>query len=171
MPVPAQSKNTSNGDGEHRAELWTLYRTAFEDRNFQVNLNWDRTKHYFVFNVGVFSVAAAVHKLGEATAGGARWMVLGLFFLAALNSFFAAYSIWLGHTYYRKARGHLSKLQRQLGLVDGDLAMQTTRGMVRDLAGAPRTVRAWFTITNLAILLQLYIGACSAIAFVALLRR
>ena len=159
MMAPAHVKD--GDDRENRDELWTLYKLAVEDRNFQVTLNWDRTKHYFLFNVGVFSVAAGFARLP----GTAAVVYFGLFSLVMLNAFFAAYSIWKGHTYYRESRRHQKELERKLGLAGTPLAVKTTRGMTRDtIRQEERTPADFLTITNLAIVLQVCIGIAAGAA-------
>jgi hypothetical protein len=159
-----QPVKASSGGDMDRSDLWTLYKSALDDRNFQVQLNWDRTKHYFIFNVGVFTIAA-----GLVHVDASRLAQVAVFLLAALNSFIAAYAIWKGHTYYRAARKHFDEIQRELGLTEMDrpFAMKTTKGMVRDIEGAAKIpLRDRITITNLNVALQLYIGiaACVALA-------
>jgi hypothetical protein len=147
-----------------RDEQWTLYKHAIDDRNFQVTLNWDRAKHYFVFNAALFSVAGGLSHLS----GSYRAAVGGCLLLVALNALFAAYSIWKGHTYYRASRKRMKAIERQL--FSEDLGAKTTRGMVRDAEGAKTVPLAdRMTITNLTIALQLYIAVAAAYAFIRLI--
>jgi hypothetical protein len=148
-----------------RDELWRVYKLAVEECNFEVTLNWDRTKHYFVFNAAVFSAAGGLSHLenGRYTTAAAA-----AFFLASLNAFFAAYSIWKGHTYYRAARRHLKLMQHRL--MGDEFALKTTRGMARATDAKP-PLKDRFTITNLAITLQLYIAFAAAYGFVQVLQR
>ena len=147
-----------------RDEQWTLYKHAIDDRNFQVTLNWDRAKHYFVFNAALFSVAGGLsHLSGSYTAA-----IGGCLLLVALNALFAAYSIWKGHTYYRASRKRMKAIERQL--FSDDLGAKTTRGMVRHAEHMTTVpLRDRLTITNLTILLQLYIAIAAAYAFARLL--
>lgn len=149
-----------------RDEQWALYKHAIDDRNFQVTLNWDRAKHYFVFNAALFSVAGGLSHLS----GGYTTAIGGCLLLVALNALFAAYSIWKGHTYYRASRKRMKAIERRL--FADELGTKTTRGMVRD-SEQKKTVPAKdrLTITNLTILLQLYIAVAAAYAFVRLVLR
>ncbi|HYE91597.1 MAG TPA: hypothetical protein VEA38_11285 [Terriglobales bacterium] len=145
-----------------REELWALYKHAIDDRNFQVTLNWDRTKHYFVFNAAIFSVAGAVAHLGDSY----KVAVAACLALVAINANFAAFAIWKGHEYYRQSRRRMKDIERRL--MADDLAANTTRGMARDTARQSTVPLAdRFTITNTAIVLQIYIGIA---AFYALAR-
>lgn len=152
-----------------REELWTLYKAATDDRNFQVTLNWDRTKHYFIFNVALFSIAGTLSRLNGLLAA-----QIALFVLAGLNSLFGAYAMRRGHEYYRAARRHLARVERQLGLVGEDLASsafarQTTRGTVREITGRAPSFLDQLTITRLAITLQVFIAFGSGAAVVQIL--
>ncbi len=170
--TPPSAAPTNGPRTLERGELWTLYQIAIDDRNFQVNLTWDRTKHYFLFNVGVFSVAGGIERIGQ----GSSLVVLGLLGVAALNSFFAAASIWKGHAYYRKVSQRMTRIERALGLAgttleESPFAISTTRGKVRDITGKEgRSLSDFFTIVNLSIVLQVVIGFASGIVFVHLLR-
>jgi hypothetical protein len=88
------------GGDRRRGELLELYKLAFDESKFQINLNWDRTKHYFLFNVAVFTIAGGLHHLGPQS----KIPQLALFAFAAIHSFFSAYSIRKGHEYYRAIR-------------------------------------------------------------------
>ena len=149
-----------------RGEQWVLYKHAIEDRNFQVTLNWDRTKHYFFFNAALLSVAGGLSHLSGSFAA----VIGGCLLLVTLNALFAAYSIWKGHTYYRASRKRMKAIERRL--FSEDLGAKTTRGMIRDEQQAkavPLSDR--FTITNSTIVLQLYIAVAAAYAFVRLVIR
>ena len=130
----------------------TLYRIAFDDRNFQVNLNWDRTKHFFVFNVALFTLAGGLAQFGAAS----RLPQLFLFAMATINSVFAAHSIQKGHVYYRETRKRLKQIEREILGDDASvnvLAMKTTGGMVREMTELPARLSERVTITNLSIVL------------------
>lgn len=160
--VVAQKK----GDEFNRDELWDLYKLAIDDRNFQVTINWDRTKHYFIFNFAALSVAAAL------TGKPLTVLPLVLLGIVVLNSFFAAHSIRKGHEYYRASRARLKTIERQLGLIGEDpsqspLALNTTRGMKRETKGEmKRPMRDALTITNLAIGLQILMGLAAGYVLV-----
>ncbi len=176
MPSAPQK---SDAAGDARSELWTLYRAALDDRNFQVNINWDRTKHYSIFNVGLISIAGGIAQLG----GGIQTpighlAVVVLFGFAALHSFFAVYSIKRGHEYYRQSRRQLIEVQRRLGLIGGTieespLALMSTRGMRRAAGGDEKkhTAGDWFTIVNLSMIFQGCVGVAATYVVVRLVLR
>lgn len=140
-----------------RDELWKLYELALRDRDFQVTITWDRTKHYFLFNFAAFSVAGAL-----ATMKGAFSVIEpALLLLVALNSICAAIAIRKGHTYYRNSRRHLHAIESRLGL-GSDETLKGTRGMARP--EGPRPLRDSVTIVNLSIALQLYIAGAAMYA-------
>jgi hypothetical protein len=159
------------GDGQRREDLWKLYQVALDDRRFQVNLTWDRTKAYFLHNVGLLTIAGGLWKADGKT----KPFVIGLLVLATLNGFFAAWSTRQGHAYYRKSRSQVSKLERELGIIGGSLegspfASQVTRGQVREITGVAASFADRLTITNAAIVLQVCIGFAAIGALWGVLR-
>jgi hypothetical protein len=52
--------------------LWRLYEAAREEKNFQVLLNWDRTKFFFLFNAALFSVAGGLSHFAVVNRTGRR---------------------------------------------------------------------------------------------------
>lgn len=161
--TPANALTSGDGaSGRTRDELWTLHKTAIEEIRFQVTLNWDRTKFYFLFNAALFTVAGGLTHFGGGNSIAAE---AAIFALAGLNSFFAAHTIRKGHRYYRTARKQLKAVERKLKLMDDELALETTRGMVRETEGRSGIpFRERFTITNANIALQLAIGSLSIAA-------
>lgn len=156
MPDVAPQKSLDDRD------LWNLYKITLDERNFQVNLNWDRTKHYFLLNFAAFGAVGALKELGALEQS-------LLFVLVILNALFAAYSIKRGHEYYRETRTRLLFIQRQLGILKEDpaaspLATKTTRGMVREAFHRKATFSDRMTTVRLAIWLQYYIALAAAIA-------
>lgn len=166
VPRAADVERSEGGPAPdlRRDELFTLYKHAIDDRNFQVTLNWDRTKHYFVFNVGVFTVAGALTQVS-----GAKTAVTAYLVLVALNSAFAAYSIKKGHDYYRQARRRLKAIETRV--VGDEFASKTTRGMVRDMTGTRASWTDRITITTLQIVLQVIIALAAAVTLVLWLIR
>lgn len=144
------------------ADLMALYRIAFDDRNFQVSLNWDRTKHYFIFNFALFSIAGGLSSIGEH----AKIPQLIIYVLAVLNSLFGAHSIRRGHEYYRETRDRLQQIEaRVIGGPSAEvLSMHTTRGMKRARAPEParKTLGDRVTVTALAIAFQLVMAGAAA---------
>lgn len=104
------------------------YELVLLEYRFQVQLNWDRAKHYLVFNTALFGAAAALYK--DAKTGPAQAAVGALLFVAAANSFLGQIGVKKGHEFYREVRNLKSRLEKDLDLVD--YAIATTPGMKRD---------------------------------------
>lgn len=174
MSAPQSSPTSDGGPAPVDPNLWTLYRAALDDRNFQVNINWDRTKHYAVFNVGLFGIAGGIAQLGRAGSTLGYWAVVVLFGFVALHSFFAVYSIKRGHEYYRESREQFIAIQRQLGLIvnnsPGPLALVSTRGMRRTAEGKAKRsgLTDWLTIVNLSMVFQFGIGVAAVVMVIRL---
>lgn len=78
------------------------YANVLAEYRFQVQLNWDRTKHYFTFNTALLGAAVALYKLDESWP--ARAGVSALLLIAATNSIHDAFAVGRGHEYYRSHR-------------------------------------------------------------------
>ena len=67
------------------ADLKKQYEFALQEYRFQIQLNWDRAKHFLIFNTAAFAAAAALYK--NASTPPTRAGVAALLLLATLNSF------------------------------------------------------------------------------------
>ena len=121
------------------AVLENQYERVLVEYRFQVQLNWDRAKHYLTFNTLVLGAAVALSK-GTSNAmsyGG----VSALLIIAGLNSYFGQLAVAKGHEYYRAIRS--TKAELELALRLEAYAITTTPGMKRDRdiapAGTPET--------------------------------
>lgn len=151
-----------------------LYEIAIAEYRFQVQLNWDRTKHYFVYNGALIAAAGAIFKLGESEA--VDIVVACLLGLAFFNSAAGVRAIKKGHEYYERDRARMAELEKVLTLDQplreggASVAMMKTAGM-RAEHGEEDLKRGWFaTITNQQIALQVlmallsFAGSAAAIA-------
>ena len=126
-----------------RAELRELYKLTIDEYRFEVNLNWDRLKHYFLLNAGLTSVAATLFG-GMLTTDGislGRGLVVGaLFLIGFATAVMGVVSTIQSREYYRTTVFKKALLEQLLGYdrqVPGQesdlatLAVTTTRGMKR----------------------------------------
>jgi len=120
-----------------RAELLKLYELALQEYRFQILLNWDRSKHALIFNGALLGAAAGLFRLGS----GAPLLVSVIFAFVFVNSALGALGSRRGHSYYRATRAHKAAIERELGLAQRNLAIETTTGMREDHQPAlrPRT--------------------------------
>ncbi|HYO97083.1 MAG TPA: hypothetical protein VER33_21380 [Polyangiaceae bacterium] len=104
------------------------YEHVLQEYRFQVQLNWDRSKHYLTFNTAVLGAAVAL------AASADTWSVqagrVALFVVCAANSFVGQRAALVGHQYYQRIRHTKSELEKALGLEA--YAIQSTPGMMRD---------------------------------------
>jgi hypothetical protein len=150
-----------------RRELQKQYELVLQEYRFQVQLNWDRTKHFLIFNTAIFAAAVALYK-----GGGTVFAKLGiavLMMLATANAFVGRHAVSQGHEMYRSIRGTKTKLEKVLGL--GDYAILSTAGMKRDddaaPEGTPSSGRSRIrTITFQLQALLVLIGSFSAVGAV-----
>jgi hypothetical protein len=142
------------------------YERVLEEYRFQVQLNWDRAKHYLTFNTLLFGAAVALSKDAScATYAG----VCALLFIAGCNSWFGQFAVAKGQEYYRAIRTTKTTLEVALDL--GAHAIATTPGMKRDHdiepAGTPATgARRLGKITQQIRLLLAVIGVLAFIGSV-----
>ncbi len=141
------------------ATLLKLYETALAEYRFQVQLNWDRTKHYFVFNGALLAAAGALFKVGEFPV--VHVIVGCLLSLACLNALAGVTAIRKGHEYYERDRARVAAIEKLLTLDQPQggpegpiLAMTKTAGM-REEHGQGEFKRGRLsTITSQAVALQ-----------------
>lgn len=105
--------------------LLGLYRIAVDEYRFQVDLNWQRTQHWFTLNLAIASVAIGL--LRVSTDPGTNLLVGAIFGCGALASIVAAIALNAQHDYYRSVRNHKDRLEHEMGL--GRFALRTTPGM------------------------------------------
>lgn len=127
-----------------RPELLKQYELVLQEYRFQVQLNWDRTKHYLIFNTAIFGAAIALYK--DAKSWQTEAAVALLLLVASLNSYAGVRAIEVGRDFYRRSRQTKTKLEKALGL--GEFSILSTPGMRRDhgeaAEGTPETGRgAW----------------------------
>jgi hypothetical protein len=136
---------------------------------FQVQLNWDRAKHYLVFTGVLLGAATGLLRLGDGN--GSYWLVGLVLLFTGLNSISGAYSIKVGHNYYRSARTKKAVFEEALGLtapIPGfdsgtSFAIETTPGM----EGQQSEKKPWgpkITITRQICWLLVLVGAASLVA-------
>jgi hypothetical protein len=126
---------SSNDDAPPNHEYGLeLYRIALDEYRFQVNLNWQRTQHYFVLNLAIVGAAIALLKAGAAGSG-SYLLVAGLFLCGSLTAALAIVSSITQQRYYHETREHKRLLETSLGL--GSFAIQTTYGMRREKRRLP----------------------------------
>jgi hypothetical protein len=156
--------NSGGGEGPSKADLQKQYELVLQEYRFQIQLNWDRAKHFLVFNTAIVAAAVALYKTG--TTPIAKLGVAALMLLAVANSLVGRNAVGQGHEIYRRIRSLKSKLERLLNL--GDLAIQSTAGMKRehDVApeGTPETGSSRLTsitsqVRGLLLLICLFSGA------------
>jgi hypothetical protein len=118
--------------------LQKQYELVLQEYRFQIQLNWDRTKHYLVFNTALFGAAVALYK--DASTWAPEAAVGFLLLLVALNSIAGQRAVAVGHEYYRGIRSTKTRLEKELGL--DEFAIASTPGMRRehdmDAKGTPR---------------------------------
>jgi hypothetical protein len=121
---------------------------VLQEYRFQVQLNWDRAKHFLVFNTATLAAAVALYKSGST--GPIKGGVSALLLLSALNSLVGQHSVDVGHRYYQSARDLKTRLEKKLGLEE--YAILSTPGMQRGHGQAPEGTpehgeRRWRKIT------------------------
>ena len=149
------------------SELEKQYAHVLAEYRFQVQLNWDRTKHYFTFNTVLLGAAVALYK--DAEEWPAKAGIAALLLIAAANSVHGAFAVSRGHDYYRSIRKTKASLEAKLGLES--FAIRSTPGMQRDVdlaaEGTPATgSRRFWSISAQARALLVFIGVISALGAV-----
>lgn len=106
-----------------REDLRKQYELVLQEYRFQVLLNWDRAKHFLIFNAGLFAAAVALYKSG-ATAM-AKVGIAVLLVLCAANSIVGRHAVGEGHRMYRAIRGTKTKLEKALRIGDYAISDRT----------------------------------------------
>jgi hypothetical protein len=123
-----------------------LYRVAMDEYRFQVNLNWQRTQHWFTINIAIPGAAIGLLRIAK---GGTFFLVAAIFLCGALACAVAVIASATQRGYYRAIRDHKGRIETWMGL--GELAIVTTVGMG---SGGRRLIR----VTTLYTLLLLLLG-------------
>jgi len=103
-----------------RAEMLDLYKAAIEEYRFQVKLNADRSRDYFVANSAI--IAAGVTVLGQARV---PLLAAGVFAVGLIVSVLSILGTHTQHAYYRDRRNWTKSLERRLGYADRGLGLPT----------------------------------------------
>lgn len=115
-------------------ELEKQYDRVLQEYRFQVQLNWDRAKHYLVFNTTLIAGAAVLYNNAEQRAV-PHLAVAILLLLSCRNSVIGARAVDRGQNYYREIRGTKAALEAVLNLQQ--YAILSTPGMKRDHDAVP----------------------------------
>ena len=116
-----------------KPDLQKQYELVLQEYRFQVQLNWDRAKHFLIFNTAILAAAVALYKSGLTPV--AKLGIAALMSLSAVNAFMGRHAVAEGHRFYREIRDLKTKLESELGL--GDFAIASTPGMKRGRGEAP----------------------------------
>lgn len=108
-------------------DLQKQYELVLQEYRFQVQLNWDRAKHFLIFNTAILAAAVALYKSGSTPV--AKLGIGALMTLSALNSFMGRHAVAEGHRFYREIRDLKAKLEDKLRL--DEFAIASTPGMKR----------------------------------------
>lgn len=115
------------------------YELVLQEYRFQVQLNWDRSKHYLTFNTTLLGAVVALAK--SADTWPAQVGLFALLVVAGFNSHAGVRATATGHQYYQRIRDTKTELEKALEL--GNFAIQSTPGMRRDhdaiAAGTPES--------------------------------
>lgn len=156
-------------------DLEKQYERVLLEYRFQVQLNWDRAKHYLTFNTLLFGAAVALSK--DASSSMSYAGVSALLLIAGLNSGLGWFGIGKAHEYYREIRSIKAALETALNL--GKYAIVTTPGMKRDhdlasagtpASGANRLGKITMQIRWLLVVIGVFAfvgAACAGIAAVS----
>jgi hypothetical protein len=172
MPIgdeEAPPQSTEILRAPNRPELLKLYEAAVAEYRFQVQLNWDRAKHYLVFTGVLLGAATGLVRLGDA--GRSEWLLGLMLLFTGLNAISGGYSVGRAHQYYRNARTKKAVFEQVLGLsppVPGfspgtSFAIETTPGM-EPAETAGRRARLRLTITRQIAILLFVVGAGATVA-------
>lgn len=150
-----------------KASLQKQYEIVMQEYRFQVQLNWDRAKHFLVFNTAILAGAVALYRNGSTWAS--KVGVAAMLLLAAANSLVGQDAVAMGHEYYRSICDLKTRLEAALELTE--FAIVSTPGMQRAHAHAAAGTRAhgkhrWRKITAQVRGLLLLIFALSGLGAV-----
>lgn len=142
-----------------KQELLKLYELSVQEYRFQVQLNWDRSKHMLVIDGVLLGAAATLYKLQP---GQTPPPIVGvIFLLAAIVSALGFFGVRRGHSYYRETRGLKEKFEARLGLDALGLALRTTPGMNQS---PPVPAGRWTKLAAWAGKLTVHLQAIFAVA-------
>lgn len=157
------------GRPPNRTELLELYAAAIAEYRFQVQLTWDRAKHYLVFSGVLLGAATGLLRLGDGN--GSYWLVGLILLFTGLNAISGGYSVNVSHKYYRSARSKKAVFEKALGLTapiagfdsGTSFAIETTPGM-EGQASDRKPSGPKITITRQICWLLVLVGAASLVA-------
>ena len=135
-------------------ELLKLYKLTLESKNFQVSLNFERTKYYTTLNVAL--LAGSMFLLD-------RTLSLTLSALGFVSSLFTVWIIVRGHEYYRNCRRRT--LHAEIAM---DLNKSLSLSTVTDHGES--FFRDKVTIVSLTIVFQIILAGLSIFSFLERLR-
>jgi len=95
-----------------RSELLELYRTAIEEYRFQVKLNADRSRDYFVANSAIVGAGVALLQAKHSH------LAVVVFAVGFLVSLLAGLATHTQHGYYQHTRDNVGRLEGLLGFSD-----------------------------------------------------
>lgn len=134
-------------------ELFDLYKVRVEEYHFQVNLNWERTRYFLAFNVGVVGLATGLLRIG--VEGRGQWLVGGLFIFGIAASLLSIGAHNRQHNYYRAARDSFRVIEEELELpqehrLSVTPGMRSERGLWRraSVTNAINTLLGLLTVLN-----------------------
>lgn len=99
-------------------QLMALYKVAVDEYRFQVNLNAQRSRDYFVLNSAI--IASAVALLGQK----ANLLAGAVFLAGLLVAVLTGFGFHTQHNYYRETRATKRLLETRLGI--GETVVKTT---------------------------------------------
>lgn len=94
-----------------REELLDLYKVSVDEYRFQVNLNWDRSKYFLVFNTAVIAVGTGLVNVGHRLA---TPLLVGIFAVGLAAAALSAIAVTLQHNYYRSTRNRMLAIAAEL---------------------------------------------------------
>lgn len=127
MVNPASRQNLDTTHKENSLshdELMKFYDIAINEYRFQVNLNWQRSQYYLVFNTAILAVATGLVRFSDGLAG---ILNAALFGFGSACCFLCLAASRSQQEYYRAARNHVSEIEERLGI--GSLRLATTPRM------------------------------------------
>ena len=130
-----------------------LYRVAVEEYRFQARFNWSRVQYLLAFNAGILAAGVAL----ASQSGGLAAVVFGLGIVACVLTVLVHR---VQHSYYRKARDWMRRIEQTLAIPQ-DALVDTTA----TLSGAARRV----SVTQVIYLLLGAIAVADALSIVLVL--
>jgi len=111
-------------------QLMELYKIAVDEYRFQVNLNAQRSRDYFVLNSAI--IASAVALLGQK----ANILAGSVFSVGFLVAVMTGLGFHTQHNYYRETQATKRQLESRLGIQDGVVKTTPSAGSLRRRIGS-----------------------------------